>query len=490
MKAALLLFLLIIAVFVSGFEGAKWISLILALAGVILSYAYIRAGRWQAAPLFVVAFLFLFARTNVGDAGLPIWLEVAALLLLVGAGGVLYLLPVPHLTTPTGPYTVGLRRVEINVHRRLLMYIWYPASASGVAPARRYHSKEEAAVLSTGLKAAGAPGFFNDHYRLASTHTFDNAPVEIDRFPVIVFNHGGGLFPTQNSSLMQELASHGYVCISVGHPGESAGLLWENGAIASLKPEVIADMKVNEEFQRDNLEYLVNRERDESIRLFETLAAHTDNGLTRLTKLWAKDTFQALKALGAGQVDDAHRDLVSACDFDKRAYIGMSLGGSVSHLCCHDDPGASAGINIDGMNWIFSKAEEPLNVPFLQFYNDPNSIRAAAQRELEREIAHVELSPALDLYNHPYFQKATKGSVCLLIPNLGHMGFTDAALGARGLFRVIMGLGQSATRTQTDRINRLIRLFLDVTLKGAPLATFDDEVDGYVRENKLIRLSE
>ena len=53
--------------------------------------------------------------------------------------------------------------------------------------------------------------------------------IEGKKFPLIVFNHGYFSYIEGNSFLLTDLASHGYVILSVGHPLEAAGTDFDDG---------------------------------------------------------------------------------------------------------------------------------------------------------------------------------------------------------------------------------------------------------------------
>jgi predicted dienelactone hydrolase len=82
------------------------------------------------------------------------------------------------------------------------------------------------------------------------THGYVGAPVRAggSRFPVVIFNHGYLLYPWQNTALMEELASHGYVVFSLSHPRDSASYRTLDGTLVEADPwapsdELIAALK-------------------------------------------------------------------------------------------------------------------------------------------------------------------------------------------------------------------------------------------------------
>jgi dienelactone hydrolase len=128
---------------------------------------------------------------------------------------------------PTGAAPVGFLRLTLtDVHRRerlvpgggprrMLLRVWYPASAPGdaVAPvlsATEQIGFEEALGVPRGaLDGLGAPA------------TAGARPAE-GRHPVVLLSHGFGTSAALHAAYATDLASHGYVVVGVDHPGDAA----------------------------------------------------------------------------------------------------------------------------------------------------------------------------------------------------------------------------------------------------------------------------
>jgi predicted dienelactone hydrolase len=129
------------------------------------------------------------------------------------------------LLRPTGPYplgTVSLHLVDESRpdpvagpghYRELMASVWYPARDVGRYPPARWMP---AAPLRGLLTAAG---FDQDAVVAPLTAGHQGAPVRRtgDRRPVIVFSHGAHDHRADTTIVVQELASHGYVVVTVDH---------------------------------------------------------------------------------------------------------------------------------------------------------------------------------------------------------------------------------------------------------------------------------
>jgi dienelactone hydrolase len=126
------------------------------------------------------------------------------------------------LPPPTGPHRIG----TVDLHlvdrsrpdpvagagrfRELMASVWYPATRD----ARRHpvapwmpEAPFRALLESAGFEADAAP--------LTAGHA--GAPVLPGRRPVILFSHGAGGTRSEATIVVQELASHGYVVVTVDH---------------------------------------------------------------------------------------------------------------------------------------------------------------------------------------------------------------------------------------------------------------------------------
>jgi len=134
--------------------------------------------------------------------------------------------PTEPVPAPTGPYRVGTRdyswtdstRPELYTrnpsdHRQVLVQIWYPAEPAPGAATAPYLVGTATVTDSQVLKATAG--------RLS--HSFLDAPVAsaAPRYPVLLYNHGGGWARWSASFTTEAMASHGYVVVSVEHPGFS-----------------------------------------------------------------------------------------------------------------------------------------------------------------------------------------------------------------------------------------------------------------------------
>ncbi len=187
-------------------------------------------GVWRLVRSLALAWQGLvFAGASVAAADPPILPAKAAELFpaLTGAypvGVVDLALTDPSRRELFGPQPGGARELGLIV--------WYPAA--GAAARRSPIWRKPDLILPAYAKAMGYPPAVADAFRNQESHAYEAAPVARGRrFPVVIFSHGYAQgFAGQNTALCEELASHGYVVVSIGHTYESFITLLKDGKIA------------------------------------------------------------------------------------------------------------------------------------------------------------------------------------------------------------------------------------------------------------------
>lgn len=168
----------------------------------------------------------------------------------------------------TGPQAVGARRLFLSdprpdpftnsAPRKISVIAWYPTTAAG--DVSRYlsgvdsYDETMALQLTNGLENAGCSksfftgaitcgGFFGGvnpnstmfgNIRARDTRAIKDAAVAsgLGSLPTVIFSPGFGM-PGHNSSILAEdLASHGYLVLTLSHTYEAIVTEWSNGVIS------------------------------------------------------------------------------------------------------------------------------------------------------------------------------------------------------------------------------------------------------------------
>ena len=71
---------------------------------------------------------------------------------------------------------------------------------------------------------------------IPTTHSYFNAPpiVTETSLPTVIYQTGLGGWTSENTALLEEIASHGYAVFALGSPGLVRGLMYPNGETVRL----------------------------------------------------------------------------------------------------------------------------------------------------------------------------------------------------------------------------------------------------------------
>ncbi|HJQ39516.1 MAG TPA: hypothetical protein VKB93_20425, partial [Thermoanaerobaculia bacterium] len=146
-----------------------------------------------------------------------------------------------ELPQPGGPFHVG--RASFSAidrsrpepftddpadHRQLLFEVWYPTGAKSgtIAPYLDVLAADE--LFRRSYSFVGI-----EHVVATRAHGIAGAPLSSARrrYPLILFSHGLGSVAGLYSTLLENLASHGYVVAGINHPYFSAAMRLPDGRV-------------------------------------------------------------------------------------------------------------------------------------------------------------------------------------------------------------------------------------------------------------------
>ncbi|MGY5127257.1 alpha/beta hydrolase family protein [Streptomyces nigrescens] len=246
-----------------------------------------------------------------------------------------------RLPAPTGPHPIGVTTLYLVDRarrdpweplpvREVMATVFYPArTVRGypVAPQMTRGAAERLPFIEPlfheGLPAKGV------NWAATKTHAHTGAPAQGVRRPVLLYSPGGGDPRTVGTGIAEELASRGYVVVTLDHPGDGSEVEFPH-ARAGRK-------KVRESVFRGDPRA--------DPKMFRTVID------TRIAD--TRFVLNQLEALAAGRNPDAEgrplpRHLGRALDLRRVGIYGHSAGGTTAAEAMYEDRRLHAAINLEG----------------------------------------------------------------------------------------------------------------------------------------------
>lgn len=283
------------------------------------------------------------------------------------------------LPTPTGPYFVGTqnmfftdasRKEKLTLKwgdkRSLQVKVWYPADVKG-EKVNDYLQDYSSKVLWENYRIFNDDKTFFDTLKTYKTFSYQNIPIsnKEQKFPLIIFSPGYyfGLDDFY-CSLMENLASNGYIVVSITHPYDQVITKTADGHIINIKKYRVTKAYL----QWKKVEFMHTKHPDtaNSRQVNRVLKAYL-SGMRIFKKsvhLWVKDAQFIMDTLK--KIDNlatANR-WYGKIDFANVGSLGQSVGGAVSGQLCYEDNRIKAGVNLDCFQFgdLYNHA---MNKPFL-----------------------------------------------------------------------------------------------------------------------------
>jgi len=348
------------------------------------------------------------------------------------------------LPRPTGPYAVGrtlfdwtdLKRDDpystaLGEHRELMVWLWYPAT---VAPQSKPADYIPAAWAS---KLPWRPVTLPGRVRV---HAVADAPLAASQqpYPVLVFSTGFGNLPSDYTSLIEDIVSHGYVVLGITSTYSAPVVRFPDGRVAN---------------------YLAAASFPRGPRQAIQSAGN------RMVKVWAADIGFAIDSL-AGMDSNPKSRFYGGLDLGRVGLFGHSFGGAASAEACSTDPRCKAAADIDG-DLFGSVLEGGIKQPFLFVLSD----WTLRPPWLQRTLAGVSVQR--------FHQQQTRltqqmQAVCkdsdhcgeTHIPGTHHFNFTDLAVLYSPGMRMMGYLGPVDGAQGLAATASCVRTFFDKTLNG------------------------
>jgi predicted dienelactone hydrolase len=307
---------------------------------------------------------------------------------------------------PTGPFAVGThdmvfidsKRPETltkdpSDRRHVPVQIWYPAEPSAGEPAPYIRRPDEFGSF-TGFK-----GVLH-----VKTNAITDAPIakQERKYPVLLYNHGGSWTRFSATFETEQLASRGYIVVSVDHLGFDKSELMPDGY----------------RFKSDTLQFPKPTETD---RRADALASW-DYLNQVLFPIWVDDASFVLDQVE--QLSKQPGPFHDRVDLDRIGAFGWSFGGATSMELAVRDRRIKAAIDQDGQ--LFGQARSTgTSRPVMLMHNGSDPMAEA--KESERAVMG-ELVAQVHRWDSVFRASSTGELYDVTIAKTQHGNFSDLTL--------------------------------------------------------------
>jgi dienelactone hydrolase len=249
------------------------------------------------------------------------------------------------LTLPetTGPYKVGRASYHLVDSSRKEVFADAPGAVREIMAAIHYPAQlrmaQTAAPYADGTLAAALSAAYHISplvFASLHSHAVDKPPCTAPEggFPVVLFSPGFKSHPLFYTAIIEELASQGFVVVSLCHPYSTGATVFPDG-------RVVRANKAGTKFELhkgNNVDY-------------RTMVKERD----AIGEVWVADVRSVLDWLAGLNRNDK---LLAGClDLSRVGVFGHSFGGATAAAAVERDPRFRAGINLDGSDFSTTSGE-------------------------------------------------------------------------------------------------------------------------------------
>lgn len=393
--------------------------------------------NWIRIAVFIVFVLLTVSSVLVWNFS---WVMLAILLFLLALNGTVTLI---LKKTNNKPY-----KTSSIVWKSIMMILTFVFVFSPVIIFPQYPSPK----VTGEYEVATATETFYDEERIeefadTKQNRFVNVafwyPKKADgTYPLLVFSHGAYGIKESNASTFTELASHGYVVVSIDHPYHSFYTRSEDGSVTMIN--------------KDYYDEITNSNKE---------GIYTKEELYKIIQKWMKLRTDDMNFVIDTILKKANRDsspIYSHINTEKIGVFGHSMGGAASVWLDRERDDISAVVNIDApffSELIYKKelddfiaSSKDFTTPLLNIYSDD------VWRQLESSPIYIANKP-----NNEHFKEA----YTVHFQGAKHLSLTDLQLFSPILANIVQrGKADIDKLYCIETENELILEFFDSKLKG------------------------
>ena len=292
------------------------------------------------------------------------------------------------LPQPTGPFVIGTQDFEFTDNnyydskatadaggRRIMFRVWYPACdrSSEFQQQQQVNGSDSCGTTVLGRRRLYFEGdeweviFGEDEPESLTsmwvTNSYLDAPVAPSSTsrPVVIYAHGLGSWVSDNTALMEEMASHGYAVFALGSPGFASGVLYPNGDVATFYSEL---------GEEDTVPHPLSPPWSDDLQIrYDKWEPYLTEGRIPSFFPRMRDDMLAMADYldNFSNTTDLLGQLVGADGLQGLIYMGYSFAGAAAGSASQRDPRAQGAINMDGAHQSTDLLGKATRAPYLTF---------------------------------------------------------------------------------------------------------------------------
>lgn len=313
--------------------------------------------------------------------------------------------PLPNASTnipkPKGPSSVGTTVLHLtdtsrketitdepDDYRELMIQIWYPSQPTKTPKTFPYIPDQRVLQIMKDEKYYGLDSNTIDEWKNLRTNSVLDAPIlnKKARFPLLLFSHGLGVSRLHYAMFAEELASFGFIVVTIDHPFSGVTILPDGRPISISK--------------------------DKRLKQWSP-----DVG-AQIVEDFAKDALFILNQLLSGK-------FAKNIDSQRIGMLGHSIGGATALEVCRIDHRFKACANLDGAPFGVIR-KEGVKKPSLIMRSNPvftdEGLAKSGKTRAEVDKFFQELNAPYDLLLP---QQNDVPTYIVKIRGTGHLSFSD-----------------------------------------------------------------
>ncbi|OBY81536.1 Platelet-activating factor acetylhydrolase plasma/intracellular isoform II [Paenibacillus sp. KS1] len=370
--------------------------------------------RWQLLLVYMMTALFLLIvlfrhsrkMVNIKLGKLPKYsLSSIIVILLVVSTSLSVYLPVFHLPKLDGPEKVGTQtfhftdqnRDEVLTEdqsdkRELMVQVWYPTENKNNNKSEALFPKDKEMFkkyIQTYSNSLNLPDFVFDYWKYSRTNSYENVEIlpSTSPYPLVLLSHGMGTSRVLHASQAENLASHGFIVVTIDHTYSTFATIFPDGRVTDYKTK----MKTTDERRK-------------------------------IGDIWTQDVefvINQIEKLNSGAIESQFKGKI---DLNNIGAMGHSFGGATAFNATYLDHRIKAGINMDGSLYEV-KNRDVINKPFMFIRSGSFKdwlVDFKKDKNLDNEI-NKQLSDELHIIKNVINQ----GGSAIYVEGTEHFNFTD-----------------------------------------------------------------